>query len=73
METMRRDLKAFKKNLKFSDLTESTLAEFVAYFRDVKTLRTPRKKREITVSQHNAHDVCTQISNPIGCRIRHKT
>ena len=45
METMRRDLKAFKKNLKFSDLTESTLAEFVAYFRDVKRLRTPRKKK----------------------------
>ena len=42
---MRRDLKAFKKNLKFSDLTESTLAEFVAYFRDVKRLRTPRKKK----------------------------
>ena len=45
METMRRDLKAFKKNLKFSDLTESTLAEFVAYFRDIKRLRTPRKKK----------------------------
>lgn len=45
METMRRDLKAFKKNLKFLDLTESTLAEFVAYFRDVKRLRTPRKKK----------------------------
>ena len=45
METMRRDLKAFKKNLKFSDLTDSTLAEFVAYLRDVKRLRTPRKKK----------------------------
>ena len=31
-------------NIKFSDMTESTLTEFVAYFRDVKTLRTPRKK-----------------------------
>jgi hypothetical protein len=44
METMRRDLMAFKKNLKFSDLTESTLSEFVAYLRDVKRLRTPRQK-----------------------------
>ena len=35
----------FKKNIKFSDLTEATLTEFVAYMRDSKKLRTPRKKK----------------------------
>ena len=43
--SLKRDLQAFKKNVKFSDLTESTLTEFVAYLRDNKTLRTPRKKK----------------------------
>ena len=45
MEAMRVDLTTFKKNIKFSDLTESTLTEFVAYMRDSKKLRTPRKKK----------------------------
>ena len=44
MEAMRVDLTTFKKNIKFSDLTEATLTEFVAYMRDSKKLRTPRKK-----------------------------
>ena len=61
METMRRDLKAFKKNLKFSDLTESTLAEFVAYFRDVKKLRTPRKKKGDR--EEYDHDDITGLKN----------
>ena len=43
--TLRNDLLAFKKNIRFSDLTESTLTSFVAYLRDVKKLRTPRKKK----------------------------
>ena len=43
--TLRNDLSAFKKNLRFSDLTESTLTRFVAYLRDDKKLRTPRKKK----------------------------
>ena len=43
--TLRNDLAAFKKNLRFSDLTESTLTRFVAYLRDDKKLRTPRKKK----------------------------
>ena len=45
MEAMRVDLTTFKKNIKFSDLTEATLTEFVAYMRDCKKLRTPRKKK----------------------------
>ncbi len=45
MEAMRVDLTTFKKNIKFSDLTEATLTEFVAYMRDSKKLRTPRKKK----------------------------
>ena len=43
--TLRNDLSAFKKNLGFSDLTENTLTRFVAYLRDDKKLRTPRKKK----------------------------
>ena len=45
MEAMRQDLLTFKKNIKFSDLTEATLTEFVAYMRDSKVLKTPRKKK----------------------------
>ena len=45
MEAMRIDLLTFKKNIRFADLTESTLTEFVAYMRDGKKLKTPRKKK----------------------------
>ena len=45
MEAMRQDLLTFKKNIRFSDLTEATLTEFVAYMRDSKVLKTPRKKK----------------------------
>ena len=45
MEAMRVDLQTFKKNIKFADLDESTLTEFVAYLRDTKILRRPRKKK----------------------------
>ena len=45
MEAMRVDLASFKKNIKFSSLTQTTLTEFVAYMRDSKKLRTPRKKK----------------------------
>ena len=34
-----------EKNIKFSDLTEATLTEFVAYMRDSKKLRTPPRKK----------------------------
>ena len=43
--SLKRDLQAFKSSIKFSDLTEPTLTGFVAYLRDNKTLRTPRKKK----------------------------
>ena len=45
MNAMREDYMKFRKNLKFSDLTEKTLTEFVVYLRDEKKLRTPRKSK----------------------------
>lgn len=42
MNTLKTDLTAFRKKLKFSDLTERTLTEFVIYLREKKQLRTPR-------------------------------
>ena len=45
MASLRADLLAFKKNIHFSDLTENTLTQFVAYLRDEKEIRTPRKKK----------------------------
>ena len=45
MDALKVDLQAFKKNLSFSSLTESTLTAFVVYLRDTKKLRTPRKKK----------------------------
>lgn len=46
MAALRGDLIAFKKNIRFADLDESTLTRFVAYLRDTKVLRTPRKKKQ---------------------------
>ena len=43
--SLKRDLQTFRKSIRFSDLTESSLTSFVAYLRDDKTLRTPRKKK----------------------------
>ncbi len=45
MEALRVDLNAFKKAIKFEDLTESWFTAFVVYLRDNKKLRTPRKKK----------------------------
>ena len=45
MAAMRVDLQNFKKDLKFSDLTENTLTSFISYLRDNKRLRTPRKAK----------------------------
>jgi len=45
MEAMRADYLSFNKKLKFSDLTEKTLTEFVVYLRDKKKLKTPRKAK----------------------------
>ena len=45
MNAMKADLRAFKKGLKFSDLTEKTLTDFVVYLRDSKKLKTPRKAK----------------------------
>lgn len=46
MEAMRTDLQAFKNDINFNDLTESTLTDFVAYLQDSKVLKTPRRKKE---------------------------
>ena len=45
MAALKNDLTTFKKNLKFSDLTESTLTKFVVFLRDEKKLNTPRKPK----------------------------
>ena len=45
MVALRVDLNAFKKAIKFEDLTESWFTAFVVYLRDNKKLRTPRKKK----------------------------
>ena len=45
MAALKNDLTTFKKNLKFSDLTETTLTKFVVYLRDEKKLNTPRKPK----------------------------
>ena len=45
MNALKVDLIAFRKNLSFSTLTDSTLTAFVVYLRDSKALRTPRKKK----------------------------
>ena len=42
---LKRDLHAFKPNIKFADLDDNTLTGFVTYLRDSKSLRTPRKKK----------------------------
>jgi len=44
MGSLLEDLKAFRKKIQFSDLTESFLTSFIGYLRDTKKLRTPRKK-----------------------------
>ena len=45
MSALKEDLLTYKKDLKFSDLNESGLTGWVHYLRDVKKLRTPRKKK----------------------------
>ena len=45
MAALKQDLLTFKKSLKFSDLTETTLTKFVVYLRDEKKLNTPRKPK----------------------------
>ena len=45
MAALRSDLSTFRKKLKFSDLTDKTLTEFVVYLRDEKQLKTSRKPK----------------------------
>lgn len=45
MAALKEDLMTFKKNIKFSDITETWLTAFVHYLRDEKHLKTPRKKK----------------------------
>lgn len=44
MKAILADYRTFRPDLKFSDLTEKTLTEFVVYLRSKKHLNTPRKK-----------------------------
>ncbi len=55
--SLERDLKDFKKNLKFSDLTEKGLTAFVCYLRDEKVLKTPRTKKEEGVQRDRTDEV----------------
>ncbi len=45
MSALKEDLSTYKKDLKFSDLTDAGLTGFVHYLRDEKVLKTPRKKK----------------------------
>jgi len=45
MDALKEDLLSFKSDMKFSDLTEEGLTDFVKYLREDKRLRTPRKKK----------------------------
>lgn len=46
MASFKADLMAFRRRLKFEDINEKTLSEFVRYLREEKVLKTPRKKKE---------------------------
>lgn len=45
ISALEHDLRTFKKDLKFADLSESGLTSFIKYLRDDKKLHTPRKKK----------------------------
>ena len=45
MNSLREDLMTFRKGLRFSDLTEAGLTDFVKYLRYDKKLKTPRKAK----------------------------
>lgn len=64
MATMRSDLATFKKDLTFSDLTEKTLTEFVAFLRDRKKLHKPRKKKG-EQEDYDAEDVTGLLNTTI--------
>ena len=49
--SLKRDLQAFKSNIKFSDLTEPTLTEFVAYLRDNTNLTYKTFKPTLKMTQ----------------------
>ncbi len=61
MDALKVDLQAFRKNLSFSGLTESTLTAFVVYLRDAKKLHAPRKKKGKR-KKYDAEDI-TGIKN----------
>lgn len=46
-QSLRKDLKNYRPQLYFNDLTEQTLSDFVRYLREEKVLRTPRKRRQV--------------------------
>jgi len=69
MDALKVDLQAFKKDLSFSGLTESTLTAFVVYLRDNKKLHSPRKKKGDR-EEYDAEDITglknTTIDKKLG-------
>ena len=61
MEALRADLKAFRKSIRFEDITETWLTAFIVYLRDNKKLRTPRKGKGDR--QEYDHDDVTGLEN----------
>lgn len=61
MHAMREDYKTFRPHLKFSDLTEKALTEFVTYLREQKVLKTPRKKKD--EREEDDRDAVTGLKN----------
>lgn len=68
MAALKEDLKTFRKNLKFSDLDESTLTKFVVYLRDDKVLKTPRKSKKNRDS-YNRDDFTGLKNTTIGKKL----
>lgn len=70
MASLQEDLRSFKKNLSFSDLSESGLSSFIRYLRDDKRLRTPRKKKGER-KEYDAEDITglknSTIEKKIDC------
>lgn len=61
IDSLRVDLMTFRKNISFEDLTDSTLTKFVAYLRNEKKLRTPRKKK--TERDNEDNDALIGVKN----------
>ena len=66
--SLKADLRAFRPQLRFEDLTEQTLAGFVRYLREEKVLRTPRKRLQLGVVPAR-EDVVGLLNTSIGKKL----